>query len=160
MPKWHWRGERSGGKTPLWVNPFHSLPTRISLIMFGATLVTSLIVTAISVNSIDSFLRGKIEQKFPAILAAAGQKLDLWYDQRTLEVGVFATSATLAENLSLLDPASPAGQRERAYSEVRQYLSYVLDGFPQYCSLFLLVGDGDVLLWVVVEMDLPDALRL
>jgi diguanylate cyclase (GGDEF)-like protein len=160
MLKWRRRGERSGGKTPLWVNPFHSLPTRISLIVLGATLVTSLIVTAISVNSIDSFLRGKIEQKFPAILAASSQKLDLWYDQRILEIGVFATSATLAKNVSRLGPASPAGQRERAYSEVRQYLTYVLDGFPQYCTLFLLDGDGDVLLWVGEEIDIPEALRL
>ena len=159
MSRWHRRGERSGGKTPLWVNPFHSLPARISLIVFGATLITSLIVTAISVNSTDSFLRGKIEQKFPAILEASGQNLDLWYEQRILEIGVFATSATLAENLTLLDPASPADQRERAYSEVQQYLSYVLDGFPQYCSLFLLDDDGDLLLWVGEKVDIPEALR-
>ncbi len=38
MSRWHRRGERSGGKTPLWVNPFHSLPARISLIVFGATM--------------------------------------------------------------------------------------------------------------------------
>jgi len=158
MPRWHRRGERSGGKTPLWVNPFHSLPARISLIVFGATLITSLIVTAISVNSTDSFLREKIEQKFPAILEASGQNLDLWYEQRILEIGVFAASATLAENLTLLDPASPADQRERAHSEVRQYLSYVLDGFPQYCSLFLLDDDGDLLLWVGEKVDIPEAL--
>ncbi len=93
--------------TPQTVSTVRSLPARISFIVFGATLVTSLVITGISVRSIDRFLRGKIEQNFPAALESAGQRLELWYDQRLLELGVFASSRILTENISSLQPASP-----------------------------------------------------
>ena len=54
------------------VHPLRSLPARISFIVLGATLITSLVITAISVRSIDDFLRRRIEQNFPAILESAG----------------------------------------------------------------------------------------
>ena len=151
------------GRTPtrsLRVSPLRSLPARISFIVFGATLITSLAVTAISVRSIDSFLRGKIEQKFPAVLESANQRLDLWYDQRLLELGVFASSGILTQNLPRIGPGTSRPEVKRARSEIEQYLAYVLDSFPQYDSLFVLAPDGDELLWVGSRLELSgDALH-
>jgi diguanylate cyclase (GGDEF)-like protein len=140
------------------VSPFRSLPVRISLIVFGATLITSLAVTATSVRLIDEFLRGKIEQNFPAILESAGKRLELWYDQRLLEIGVFANSGILTENAPRLS-AGPGGQRSgQAAREVEQYLSYVLDHFPQYDALFILGPDARPLLRVGANFPIPKEL--
>ncbi len=140
-------GDRTGQTAVQTVNPVRSLPARISFIVFGATLITSLAVTIISVQSIDGFLREKVEQNFPAILESASRRLDLWYDQRMLEVGVFANSGILTDNASLLT-ASPRSKRaKRARREVEQYLSYVLESFPQYDALFVLGPQGEPLLW-------------
>jgi len=136
------------------VSPVRSLPARISMIVFGATLLTSLVVTAISVHSIDSFLRGKIEQNFPAVLASASQRLDLWYDQRLLELGVFASSGILTESAPLLLSGAHDARTRRAAAEIRQYLQYVLDSFPQYDALFLTRDGQPPRLWVGEEFDL------
>lgn len=160
MPWRHRERDRFGKRIPLWVNPLHSLPSRISMIVFAATLVTSLIVTAISVNSVDSFLRGKIEQKFPAILESACRRLDLWYDQLDLEIGVFAKSRLLVENLAHLRHDSPAGEQEAALEEVQQHLVYLLESFPQYGAFFVTDGDGAARLRVGEEVEISNAMRI
>ena len=138
-----------------WLHPSRSLPARISLFVFGATLVTSLTVTGISVQSIDSFLRDEIEQKFPSVLASATERLGLWYQQRELDVGVFAKNEILLSNLLNLDASGARGVRARA--EVDQYLRYVLDGSPQYRALFVCDASGSLARWVGEELELPEA---
>ena len=125
--------------SPQRVSPVRSLPARISFIVFGATLFTSLVVTGISVRSIDRFLRGKIEQTFPATLESTSQRLELWYDQRLLELGVFASSRILGENLPSMAPGSKNARATRAAQEIEQYLEYVLGGhmakqYPDYAE--------------------------
>ncbi|MCZ6782451.1 MAG: diguanylate cyclase [Proteobacteria bacterium] len=138
-----------------WKNPFTSLPARISFLVFLATLFTSLAITAISVNSIDTFLRGKIDQKFPQLLASSVERLELWYDQRELEIGVFANSRILRDNIGRLQPGASSPRARRARDEVAQYLAYVLESFPQYGALFILDAKGETLLWVGEETPLP-----
>jgi diguanylate cyclase (GGDEF)-like protein len=146
------------GQTTHTVSSVRSLPARISLIVFGATLLTSLVVTAISVQSIDSFLRGKIEQNFPAALASTSQRLDLWYDQRLLELGVFASSGILSESAPILVSGGHDARTRRASTEIEQYLRYVLDSFPQYDALFLLGSQARPIVWVGADLTLPDSL--
>ena len=54
-------------------NPFRSLPGRIVVFVFAATVLTSLTVTAVSVSTIDSFLRANINQSFPVVLDATAR---------------------------------------------------------------------------------------
>jgi diguanylate cyclase (GGDEF)-like protein len=140
------------------VSTVRSLQARISVIVFGATLFTSLVVTGISVRSIDRFLRGKIEQTFPATLESTSQRLELWYDQRLLELGVFASSRILAENLPAMEPSGRSGRATHATREIEQYLEYVLSSFQQYDALFVLNPDGERLLWVGTEYELSEQL--
>jgi diguanylate cyclase (GGDEF)-like protein len=128
---------------------------RISFIVFCATLITSLAVTAISGRSIEGFLRNEIEQNFPAVLETASRHLDLWYDQRLLEVGVFSTSRILSENASLLTSDTRSRRAERATREVGQYFRYLLDSSPQYDAVFVLDLDSERLLWVGAPFELP-----
>ena len=139
---------------------FQSLPTRITFFVFAVTLLTSLAVTAFSMQSISAFLREGMDQRFPASLDATAQRIDLWYDQRVLEIDVFSSSVILVENVPALAKRSASSRRARGQREVEQYLSYVLDGFPQYDGLLLLDTTGEILLSVGRPLELPDALRV
>ncbi|MGI9592651.1 MAG: PDC sensor domain-containing protein, partial [Myxococcota bacterium] len=143
-------GYRWNGISDLLQRPFKSLPARIITSVFAAALVTSLCVTWISTRSIESFLRAKIDQKFPAVLWGAGERLDLWYAQREVDLATFARSQTMVESLPAAGGASAATRRE-----ISSYLSYVLDLFPQYESLFVLDARGRALIEVGEALDLP-----
>ena len=138
-------------RIPQRVNPFRSLPARISLFVFGATLLTSLIVTGISVRSIDTFLRGKLELKFPEIAQEASRLVDEWYGQQILNLGVLAASDVLENNVRRLMPGANGKTGSTASHDVTEYLQYVRDRFPHFDSLFILQPDGETLVWVGSE---------
>ena len=131
--------------------PFRSLPARIVTSVFSAALVTSLVVSWISTHSIESFLREKMDGKFPGLLHATSQRIDLYYAQRQLDVETFARSAVVTANSARL--SEPAAETSR--TELRTYLSYVLEHFPQYEALFLLDPQGRNLLWIGAELEVP-----
>ncbi|TDJ13114.1 MAG: hypothetical protein E2O66_06010, partial [Deltaproteobacteria bacterium] len=147
---WDWIG-------PSLRNSFRSLPSRMVLSVFAAAMLTSLVVTFISTRSIESFLREKIDEKFPATLRSAAERMDLWYGQRELDVVTFARSETVIDNVELV--AADSGKTSRASKELIQYLRYVIDRFPQYRTLMLLDAQGRTLLRVGDVLDLPDSLR-
>jgi diguanylate cyclase (GGDEF)-like protein len=119
--------------------------------------VASLAVVWLSAQSIQSFLREKLDQKFPAILERASDRLEAWYAQRELDVQTFASSTTLEENLGRLGPGREGA---RAHNEIEKYLAYVLDRFPAYESLFHLDRNGERMLGVGDEIDLARATHL
>jgi diguanylate cyclase (GGDEF)-like protein len=127
----------------LFRRPSASLPSRITFLVFSSTLVTSLLVTWISVQSIHGFLAERIEQKFPLLLVRTRERLELWYAQRRLDVETFARSATVTSNVARL-----SGDRRdaNAQRELREYLRYVLERFDTYAALFVLDPNGRLLL--------------
>ena len=120
-----------------WRRRFSGLAFRITLMVFGAVLFTSLVITSVSVHSIGTFLRGEIDRRFPELLENTSTRLDLWYEQRKHDVTAFASSQVL------LDGLSARGDMTR--KEVSWYLSFVLERFPQYSALLLLDADGQAL---------------
>ncbi len=154
------KSQAGGGDLRRWLGslllrPFGSLPSRIVISVFSAALITSLVVSFISTRSIESFLREKIDEKFPALLHSTRQRLDLYYAQRQLDIETFARSAVVTASCSRL--AGPQASSSRM--ELRTYLTYVLERFPQYEALFVLDPTGRNLLWVGDEVELPAALR-
>jgi diguanylate cyclase (GGDEF)-like protein len=139
---------------PLLSRPFHSLPSRIVTTVFSAALVTSLVVSWLSTRSIESFLREAIDEQFPVVLRSTGQRLDLYYAQRQLDVETFARSAIVSAGAAQLAGGAAAASR----GELETYLRYVLERFPQYRALFLLDRDGRPLLWVGESLELPKSL--
>ena len=136
-----------------------SLASRIIFFVFASTLLTSLVVTWVSTQSIENFLRDKIDQKFPAILDGASERLDIWYSQRTLDIQTFARSATIGANFPHIKRAHEKQEDDPRCKQVEDYLSYVLERFPQYEALFLLDADGTELLWVGDRIELAPQLR-
>jgi diguanylate cyclase (GGDEF)-like protein len=118
-------------------SPFESLPARIIASVYAAALITSVLVAGIATKSTETFLRGGIEERFPALLAHTLQSLDTWYSQRQIDIATFAASETVIE--SLQDSPDAA---EDAAREAQMYLAYVQESFPQYRSLFVLDPEG------------------
>ncbi len=139
----------------LWT-AFESLHARLLLAAVAATLASSLAVTWISTRSTESFLREEIDRKFPEILETASERLDLWYAQRQLDLDTFAKSRTLVR---LFAGATESGIPGSQLAEASSYLAYVLERFPQFQALFALDLSGQPLVWVGVEVPLPEGLR-
>lgn len=140
---------------PVLRRPGESLPSRIIVSVFAAALVTSIAVTWISTRSIESFLREQIDEKYPDILRSTSERLDLWYSQRQLEIETFARSATVVENLVQL--TGKQSGHSRARKELAEYLSYVIEAFPQYEALLVLDARGQTLAQVGPELELSDS---
>ena len=136
-----------------------SLPSRLILGVFSTVLVTSLAVAFTATRSTESFLREKIDHKFPAILERASERLGLWYAQRQLDVETFARSRIVEDHLGALARPGRRGAGVRTRGELESYLAYVLERFPQYESLFLLGPRGELLIGVGAQVALPDAAR-
>ena len=119
-----------------WLHPSRRLTSRIALFAFGATLISSLVVTGVSVRAIDRFLRAEIERRFPALLASTSERLDLWYTQRELDLGMVAEGEVLRRGL---DPLLRGGvAAERARREIASYLEQLLEGIPALESFAVL----------------------
>ena len=137
-------------------NPLRSLAGRIILLVFAATVVSALTVSYISVQSLDGFLRQKVDQRFPQVATRISRELDQWYTLRTRELEVFAGSNILSDCAA--NPDSSDRRPSRKHREAEQYLRYVLDSFPQFERLVLASEDGRFLLEVGDLEPLPDGL--
>jgi diguanylate cyclase (GGDEF)-like protein len=136
---WHWKRRFSG------------LAFRISFVVFAATLFTSLVITWVSIHSAGMSLRGELDRKLPELLEYTSSRLELWYQQREQDLRAFAHSQILLEGLLSRDDST----RE----EASWYLSYVLEQFPQYATLLLLDGEGELLLRAGEAPELDPSLR-
>ena len=139
--------------------PAQSLASRVTFLVFLATLLTSLVVTWVSTRSLQGFLSQRIEPDFPAVLTAASDGLDIWYGQRKLEAARFAHSRIVSENYPHLLPGVARPVALRARDEVAEYLSYVIESFPEYRGLLILDAGGRELISVGAATALPPVLR-
>jgi len=143
---------------PSFIPQFRGLALRIGLLVLAATFLATLFVSGVSVHAIRTFLTVEIEQKFSAVLWSTAERLDLYYDQRLLDVEVFARSRLVSQNTAALGSGS-ARARSAAREEVRSYLGYVLEGFPQYRTLLVLDRAGGEVLTVGEEVVVDEAVR-
>lgn len=137
-------------------NLLRSLAGRIILLVFAATVVSALMVSWISVQSLNGFLHQKVDQRFPQAASRISRELDQWYTLRTRELEVFAGSKILSECAPRL--GSPGRRGARAQTEAEQYLRYVLESFPQFERLVVATIDGQPLLEVGDSSPLPEGL--
>jgi diguanylate cyclase (GGDEF)-like protein len=72
--------------------PLSSVATKIIAVVFGATFLTALAVSWISVHSTYTFLRRQVERSFPALLAATGDRLDGWLERGRITLGAHGSS--------------------------------------------------------------------
>jgi diguanylate cyclase (GGDEF)-like protein len=133
----------------------HSLPTRLGFFVLGATLCTSLVITAITLTSIDSFLREKIEESFPVILERTAFELDAFYQDRHEEAEAFARNSVLQGHIeALLSTRERPVSARTARTLIAKEFARLLEQTPQASSLFLLGPDQARLLWQGPEFEL------
>ena len=137
-------------------NPFRSLAGRITLLVFVATIVSALTVSLISVQSLDGFLRERVNQQLPRAARQIAESLDGWYALRARELEVFAGSTILQESAPTFTSRGRRG--ERARNETEQYLRYVLESFPQFERLVLARPTGEALIEVGEGEALPEGM--
>ena len=109
---------------------FHSLASRVIGFVFAATLMTSLVVTWVSSQSIRTFLRANLEQEFTAALMGSAQRLDVWLDQRRQDIVSFAGSQMMGRNIELIVKGTRGARGENARKQVHGYLTSVLERAP------------------------------
>lgn len=120
---------------------FASLASRIAFFVLAATLVSALAVAGTSALAVRAFLRGQTENRVPEAALRARDRLELWYAQRALDVGIFAHSDIVVGGLARVARAG-TGARAADREEIEQYLGDVRDGLPVYAAIFALDGAG------------------
>lgn len=136
-------------------NPRRSLRGKISFFVCAVTLLTALLVTFISTQSVRGFLYAQVEHELPALLQRAAEKVDLLYQQRLHEVGVFAGAHTLVDSVARFN----ADPTDTNLGEIRQFLSYVYENSPQFESLLVLSANGEQITGVGKTLNLGHAAR-
>lgn len=143
----------------VWRRPLHSLPTRLGFFVLAATLCTSLIISAIALRTIDSFLREKIEESFPAMLQRTAVELDFWNEDHEAIAAQFANDLVQVGHLQDLFIDVSDGERTYARSVVGRQLHSMLSEVPAFTSAFVRNGQGEVLLWRGAEIELSPSMR-
>lgn len=144
-------GDESYG---VWRRPIGSLPTRLGFFVLGVTLCTAIVITAISLRSIDSFLRAKTEESFPVVLERTAVELDTWYANRLDEADRFRRDPVIASywrDLAL-------GPELAAYArrEISEQLDRRLAMSDVFEAAFILDAEGGEVLWRGRRAQLPD----
>jgi diguanylate cyclase (GGDEF)-like protein len=122
---------------------FRGMALRVGLLVLASSLIASVAISWISVRSLESFLRTRIDRKFPELLEGTSGRLELWYRQRGLDFDVFARSPILTQSV---------GRSGKPRVEAERYLSYLLESFPQYEALVILDAQADP--WIAVGTDI------
>ena len=140
----------------LFPNRGTSLRGKFSLFVFFATLLTAFVVTLVSTHSMRDFLYGQMEHKLPSLLQRTSAKVDLLYQQRMHEVGVFANSHALNEGIVKYT----ASKSEEDKKEMEQFLFYLIENSPQFNSLFVLDESSGLTVWAGEKIDLDPIDRI
>ena len=129
----------------MWRRPLGSLPTRLGFFVLGVTLCTALVITAISLESIDGFLREKTEESFPALLDRTAIDLEAWYAARLDEAAGFRRDPVIASYWAdlILDPRFADNARDAISEQLDRRLE-MSDAFE---AAFILDTEGKQMLW-------------
>lgn len=107
--------------------PLSSVATKIIAVVFGATFLTALAVSWISVHSTYTFLRRQVDRSYPALLTGTGDRLGAWLAQGR---------DALAARAAAWPPASPAASEAR--------LVRLAEAMPAFEALAVLDTEGAV----------------
>lgn len=132
-----------------------SLLGRIVLLVLLATGLTALLAAWASTATIQRYLDDRIEQRFPSLISAKVQEIDLWFQRARLDIDAFARSETLIQNVPRLGTTVDDAARD----EILAYLEYIQQRFDHYPALYLLVEGGKQALHAGRDIALPDEVR-
>ncbi|MDH3282246.1 MAG: GGDEF domain-containing protein [Gammaproteobacteria bacterium] len=127
------------------------LSTKIGVLVLGAMLVASLVVTGVSTHATGQFLKQKVAKEFPLRLNTVAAQVELWYAERTNELLVFAQSPALVRLLH--SPRKTVHQNNLA-----KFIGHLLARSPSFEALFILDPKGQPIVWEGPQFPLPPRL--
>lgn len=134
---------------------FRTLPSRISLFVFGSTVLTTAVCAYISINSFQEFLDERIDEKFPSVLMETASQIEHWY-------GTLGTGLSSYRDNEHLVPGELTTEEFQKLAKSRVYrldtvhaLKGLLQTSTRLSSLFILDPTGTGVAWAGEHPELP-----
>lgn len=110
-----------------------SIKNKIVVLALLATLIPTLATAVVSYVQNKRALTNGLNEELRNVGSQTARELDLWIRDRFYEVGVFASSFVVPENLERIPRGGPQGAA--ALSRLTDYLTAVQQRFPDYTEL-------------------------
>ncbi len=136
MSKW----ETRVGRVLKWVR-LDSIKKKIVTLAVMATLLPTLATALVSYTQNKRAQTARADEELQGVATQAAREVDLWIRDRFYDIGVFGVSFEVSENLVRLNTGSQAVQAD-AEARLGDYVSAVLERFPDYVSLVVLDAEG------------------
>jgi diguanylate cyclase (GGDEF)-like protein len=134
---------------------FRTLPSRISLFVFGSTVLTTAVCAYISINSFQEFLDERIDEKFPSVLMETASTIEHWY-------GALGTGLDSYQENEHLIPGELTAEAFQEVAKSRVYrldavhaLKGLLQASTRFSALFILNPAGKAVAWAGEHPQLP-----
>ena len=117
-----------------------SIKDKIVALAVLATLLPTLATAIVTYTQNTSDLTEQLDEELQGLGFQTAQEMNTWIEERLDDVGVLGSSYEVTENLESLAAEGPG--RIQAASRLRDYLTAVVDRFPDYSELMVLDDRG------------------
>lgn len=138
-----------------------SIRSKIIAFALLATLLPSITMGWVSYRNNLEVLEEKIRQELTSLASSSSREIGLWLERKQYDVGVFASSYEVSENLEKLSASGDAALSPEL-SRLRSYLKSVKARFPDYAELAVLDLEGRLVASSAesaTKIDLPEGWR-
>ncbi len=126
---------------------FRTLPSRISLFVFGTTFLTTVACAYITISSFQTFLDERIDEKFPSVLMETSNRIERWYEVLAFGLESYSESGEfIPEGISIeefREASSTLSYRQQTADQLAEFLM----NSTRFAALFILDEKGDEIAW-------------
>ena len=115
---------------------FSSIKNKLVALAVAATLIPTLSTAVVAHVQNERSLTEKIEGELQSAGSHTARELDLWVLQQLYDIGIFAGSFEVVENVATL-AGTDGAQADVAAERIRAYWSALAETFPDYDEFFV-----------------------
>lgn len=119
-----------------------SIKSKIVALAMVATLLPTLATAVVTYVENTRDLTDELNDELRGLGRQVAQQLDVWVQERLIDVGVLGSSFEVSENLERLATEGP--ERIQAAARLRDYVTAVQGRFPDYTELLVLDARGEM----------------
>lgn len=120
-----------------------SFSAKIITLVIVNVVITSFVIGFVTMRSTESFLTEKVSEKFPSILLNTKGKLNLWYHNTSIDLGVLVRSKVLVRDLRRYYEADDSLAHASYEPEIRRYFRFVQERMPVFKDFVILDSDNE-----------------
>lgn len=124
-----------------------TLPSRMSLFVFGTTFITTAVCAYTSISSFQQFLDERIDEKFPHILIDTADRIENWYEAVVFGMESYSETTDLIPRDATLKEMRDLGQNLAFRKKTADQLSDFLEQSNRIDALFVLNDYGETIAW-------------